>query len=92
MSTVIVVSENRRRRQTDRRRHRVATNARISSLSMRLFPDVRITPAVAVIVRAPPERPFFHGANRSEAPAMPLLHSRASEWAVEGTPEGVPYA
>jgi hypothetical protein len=38
-----------------------------------LFTGVRIAPAAAAIVRPAPERPFFRGANRSEAPAVPSL-------------------
>ena len=55
------------------RRHRFATAGRIGSLSTRLFTDVRIAPAAAASVRTVPARLFFHGANRSEAPAVPSL-------------------
>jgi hypothetical protein len=58
------------------RRHRFATGARISSLSSRLFTSVRIAPAAAANASSTPERLFFHGANRSEAPAVLSLRCR----------------
>ena len=44
--------------------------------------DVGIAPAAAASVRSAPERSFFRGANRSEAPAVPSLQALARRGAL----------